>query len=174
MSKDKNKNLFYLDELSGYQIATDYPDIQGWDVRDSDNRVIGKVDRLLVNKIAERVVYIDVEVDQTIIEEGHDPFAGNENGVREFLDKDGDNHLIIPIGMVVLDEENKIVHSAQIDHRTFSKIPRFKRGSDISSDYEANVYKNYSGDPNFDESLLSDSEEFYRRKEFDGSNFRRK
>ncbi len=174
MSTDKNKNLFYLDELSDYKVASDYPDIKGWNVRDSDNRVIGKVDRLLVNKIAERVVYIDVEVDHTIIEHGHDPYAGTTTGVREFLNKDGDNHLIIPIGMIIIDEENKIVHSAQIDHTTFSKMPRFKRGSDINNDYEANVYRNYTGNNDFDESALANEQEFYSRKEFDGSNFRRR
>ncbi len=174
MSTHKNKNLFYLDELSDYKVASDYPDIKGWDVRDSDNRVIGKVDRLLVNKIAERVVYIDVEVDHTIIEHGHDPYAGTTTGVHEFLNKDGDNHLIIPIGMIIIDEENKIVHSAQIDHTTFSKMPRFKSGSDINNDYEANVYRKYTGNNDFDESFVANEQEFYSRKEFDGSNFRRR
>lgn len=32
MSTNKNKNLVYLDELSGYKVASDYPDIKGWDV----------------------------------------------------------------------------------------------------------------------------------------------
>src|SRR5690606_7609089 len=108
MSANKNKILFYLDEISEYKVAYYFHYIKGWDVRDSDNRVIGKVDRLLVNKVAERVVYIDVEVDQTIIEHGHDPYAGTTTGVHEFLNKDGDNHLIIPIGMIIIDEENKI------------------------------------------------------------------
>ena len=174
MSTNKNKNLVYLDELSGYKVASDYPDIKGWDVWDADNRVIGKVDRLLVNKVAERVVYIDVEVDHTIIEEGHDPYAGDGSGVREFLNKDGDNHLIIPIGLIIIDEENKIVHSAQINHKSFSKVPRFRSGSEINPDYEASVYRNYSGDADFDEAILLDEENFYGRKEFDGTNFRRK
>jgi hypothetical protein len=39
-------------------------------VKDANNRIIGKVDHLLVNKTAERVVYLDVEVDTTVIEEG--------------------------------------------------------------------------------------------------------
>jgi hypothetical protein len=34
------------------------------DVKDANNRIIGKVDHLLVNKTAERVVYLDVEVDK--------------------------------------------------------------------------------------------------------------
>jgi hypothetical protein len=60
---DTNKNLFNLDELSGYKVAENYSDVRGWDVKDANNRTIGKVDHLLVNKTAERVVYLDVEVD---------------------------------------------------------------------------------------------------------------
>jgi hypothetical protein len=45
-----------------------------WDVKDANNRIIGKVDHLLVNKTAERVVYLDVEVDTTVIEEGHETY----------------------------------------------------------------------------------------------------
>jgi hypothetical protein len=43
-------------------------------MKDANNRIIGKVDHLLVNKTAERVVYLDVEVDTTVIEEGHETY----------------------------------------------------------------------------------------------------
>ena len=56
---DTNKNLFNLDELSGYKVADDYSDVRGWDVKDANDRIIGKVEHLLVNKIAERVVYLE-------------------------------------------------------------------------------------------------------------------
>ncbi len=59
-----NKHLFYLNELSDYKVASDDPDVRGWKVKDSDNRVIGKVDNLLVNKNTERVVYLDVVLDK--------------------------------------------------------------------------------------------------------------
>ena len=50
---EQTKHLYYITELSDYKIANGYPDIRGWDVKDIDNRVIGKVDNLLVNKAAE-------------------------------------------------------------------------------------------------------------------------
>jgi hypothetical protein len=68
MMTDTNKNLFNLDELSGYKVAKNYNDVRVWDVKDANNRIIGKVDHLLVNKSAERVVYLDIEVDTTLIE----------------------------------------------------------------------------------------------------------
>jgi hypothetical protein len=59
-----------------------------WDVKDANNRIIGKVDHLLVNKTAERVVYLDVEVDTTVIEE--DTYDNHVSaGVHEFLNKEG-------------------------------------------------------------------------------------
>jgi predicted RNA-binding protein (virulence factor B family) len=78
-------------------------DVRGWDVKDANNRTIGKVDHLLVNKIAERVVYLDVEVDELLIEDGHNTYQTKvSDGVHQFLNKDGENHLIIPIGMAIL------------------------------------------------------------------------
>ncbi len=161
---DKNKNLYYLDELSGYKVASDYCDVRGWEVKDAGNRTIGKVDGLLVNKQAERVVYLDVEVDEAVIEEGHKAYAiPASKGVHGFLNEDGDNHLIIPIGMVSLDEEGKKVCSNQIDYSTFTKTSRFRKGSDIDSDYELKVFRHYTTEnPAVDE-------KFYNRKEFDNS-----
>src|SRR5690606_13201604 len=100
---NQEKHLYNLDELSDYKVASEDPDVRSWDVRDADNRVIGKVDNLLVNKEARRVVYLDVEVDKTIIDLNHDPYGKPEHiSIREFINKDGENHVIVPIGMVNL------------------------------------------------------------------------
>ena len=76
MSDDKKeKDLFYLHELSDYKVASGYSDVRDWEVKDADGRTIGKVEGLLVSKKAERVVYLDVEVDESVIEAGHETFA---------------------------------------------------------------------------------------------------
>jgi hypothetical protein len=168
---DTNKNLFNLDELSGYKVAEDYSDVRGWDVRDANNRTIGKVDHLLVNKLAERVVYLDVEVDSTLIEEGHNTYqASASDGVHSFLNKDGENHLIIPIGMANIDEENKLVNTKQIDRSTFAKAKRFKKGDVIDFGYELNTVRHYRGDKTIHSSNAVDG--FYEREEFN-STFRK-
>lgn len=167
---DKIKNLYYLDELSGYKVASDYSDIRGWDVKDKDHRTIGKVEHLLVNKETERVVYIDVEVNESLIEVGHDPYQGSaSDGVHEFLNKDGENHLIIPIGMAHLDEENKYIITNEIDSSTFARTRRFNKDDDFDFEYERNVLRTYRGDPETD--FVSD-DDFYKRSEFDNK-FRR-
>jgi hypothetical protein len=165
---DTNKNLFNLDELSGYKVAENYHDVRGWDVKDANNRTIGKVDHLLVNKIAERVVYLDVEVDPTLIEEGHNTYQTPvSEGVHSFLNEDGENHLIIPIGMAVIDDENKVVLTNQIDSSTFAKTKRFKKGDDLDFGYELNVVRHYRGDETIQSSNAVDG--FYDREEFKNS-----
>jgi hypothetical protein len=169
---DKNKNLFNLDELSGYKVADDYSDVRGWDVKDANNRTIGKVDHLLVNKIAERVVYLDVEVDESLIEEGYNTYQNRvSDGVHEFLNKDGENHLIIPIGMAIIDERNKLVNTDQIDSSTFAKAKRFRKGDVIDFGYELNVIRHFRGDNTIHTSNKIDG--FYNREEFNNTFHRR-
>ena len=169
---DTNKNLFNLDELSGYKVAENYSDVRGWDVKDANNRTIGIVDHLLVNKIAERVVYLDVEVDETLIEEGYNTYQNSvSKGVHAFLNKDGDNHIIIPIGMATIDEKNKLVTTIQIDSSTFAKVKRFKKGDVIDFNYELNTIRHYRGDNNIHSSNMTEG--FYNREEFNNT-FNRK
>lgn len=165
---DTNKILFNLDELSGYKVAENYSDVRGWDVKDANNRTIGKVDHLLVNKTTERVVYLDIEVDTTLIEEGYNTYQDRvSDGVHEFLNKEGENHLIIPIGMAIIDEKNKLVCTNQIDSSTFAKTKRFKKGDIIDFLYEINILRHYRGDITIHSSNAVDG--FYDREEFKNS-----
>jgi len=167
------KNLYRLDELSGYKVASHYHDVRGWKLVDADNRTIGKVDDLLVNKATERVVYLDVEVDKDLIEEGHEPYETSvSEGAHEFLDKDGHNHLIVPIGAVNLDESNKQVISNAIGFDTFRKSKKFSKGQNLDRNYEVqiiNIY--YPGDTasttaGSSHSDDNDDESFYNRSQF--------
>mgnify|MGYP003643420114 CR=1 FL=1 len=165
---DTNKNLFNLDELSDYKVAKNYNDVRGWTIIDANNRSIGKVDHLLVNKTHERVVYLDVEVDETLIEEEHNTYQNKvSEGVHEFLNKEGENHLIIPIGMAIIDEKNKSVNINQIDRSTFAKAKRFKKGDVIDFEYELNLVRHFMGDNTIQSSNSAD--EFYDRKEFNNT-----
>lgn len=147
MMSNTNRNLFNLDELSGYKVGSNYSDVRGWEVKDKNNRTIGKVENLLVNKTAERVVYLDVEVDTSIIEEGHKTYQDRvSDGVHGFLNKEGENHLIIPIGMATIDEKNKLLIANKIESSTFALAKRFKKGADIDFDYELNLVRHYKGD----------------------------
>ena len=142
--KETNKHLYYLDELSDYKVDSHYSDVRGWSVKDRDNRVIGKVDNLLVNKSLMKVVYLDVDVDKTIIDAKYDPYSeSRNNNVREFVNKEGDTHVIIPIGMVHIHEDQKYVHTETIDHQTFAETKRFSSGDHLDREYEVNVLDSY-------------------------------
>jgi hypothetical protein len=70
--------------------------------------------------------------------------------------------------MVTLDEDNKKVHSNQIDYTTFAKTKRFKKGVDLERSYELMILPHYFPDNKFDEENDSDNQ-FYTRKEFNPS-----
>ncbi|GGG39761.1 PRC-barrel domain-containing protein [Bizionia arctica] len=141
---EHKKHLYYMNELSDYKISEGYPDVRGWDVKDFNNRVIGKVDNLLVNPEAERVVYLDVEVDKSIIDAKHDPYGRPSHvEVREFVNKDGENHIIIPIGLADLNTDSKYVYTDILDHQTFSETKRYRKGDNVNRDYEMQVLNSY-------------------------------
>lgn len=142
--KTQEKKIQYLNELSDYKISSGYSDVRGWEVKDTGHRIIGKVDNLLVNKNTERVVYLDIEVDNSIIEAGHDPYGRPSNiDVREFVNSEGENHIILPIGLVDIDDENDYVFTDSIDHRTFAETKRIRRGAPIDRAYETIVMDSY-------------------------------
>ncbi|WP_194851706.1 YlmC/YmxH family sporulation protein [Nonlabens antarcticus] len=166
MSTDKkDKSLYYLEELSDYKVANDDKDVRGWDVKDTDNRVIGKVANLLVNKNTERVVYLDVEMDKSIIEAGYKPYnAKAKDGVHDFINEDGENHVIIPIGMADLNLDNEIVSTNKINHDTFARTKRMKKGTPIRREYETIILDTYTRPEEV--IVYPEDEAFYDRQEF--------
>ena len=147
MSTKKEKHLYYFHEMGDYKISSKDPDIRKWPVKDRDHRTIGKVESLLVNKELGKVVYIDVEVDKSIIDANHDPYSSSANlDVREFINKEGENHVIIPIGLVDLNTDENFVYTQTIDYQTFAETKRYQHGSTINRDYERTVLSSYNRD----------------------------
>lgn len=163
---DDNRTLFYLDELSDHKVASDYPDVRGWKLNDAQDRTIGKIDDLLAHKKAQRVVYLDVEVDEDLIEEGHEPLERSAGkGVHEFINKDGENHLIVPIGLASIDEENKVVRCDSVNRETFKKTKRFNKSEPIQREYEVMVIETYVHDVDRNANSRTD-DSFYDRDEY--------
>ena len=164
-TEDKKRNLYYLDELSDYKVADSEKDVRGWKVNDVDGRTIGEVDNLIVNKNSERVVYLDVDVDESIISANYTPYRSKlKDGYRDLINDDGENHAIIPIGMVILDLENEIVSTTKINYETFAETKRFKKGTPIYRDYEQNVFDSYIRSD--EKTYYPEDERFYDRDEF--------
>ncbi len=172
MTEEKNKDLFYLDELSDYKVADEYPDVRGWNLKDSENRTIGKVDNLLVSKMHERVVYLDVEVDDDLIEAGKEFNSSAGQGIHEYTNEDGDKHLIVPIGMADLNEDEKEVYATGINYDTFARTKRYTKDRGVDRDYEMIVYKNYLPD-NYDSKTAESDKDFYSGAAFDNKRNRK-
>lgn len=159
----KDKNLYYLHELSDYKVADGYSDVRDWKVYDKEQRCIGKVDNLLVNKNTQRVVYLDVEVEPSIISANHTPYGTPAiEGTHEFLNKEGDNHLIIPIGLVTFDKDSKKVYTESIDYMTFAETRRTARHEAIERAYELMILRTY----NRSDESYPEGDELYQRPEF--------
>ena len=165
--KEHRKHLHYLNELSDFKVDSDDPDVRGWPVKDADNRVVGKVDNLLVSKEKRRVVYLDVEVDESIIEANHDPYGNRAGEVHEFINKDGENHLILPIGMARLNVDDKFVYSEKINHQTFAETKRMEKGYDVDREYEVVVLDSYNRDFDDNDRNLDQDAERRRMQEAD-------
>lgn len=164
-----DQRLQNLDDTN-YKVESDDPDPSGWSVKGSDNREVGKVDNLLVNIEREKVVYLDVDVDDSIIGEDHEPLNEPvDEGVHEFENREGEDHLIIPIGMAALDEDDKSVYCDEISYQTFAGTRRFKKGEPIDSEYERYVVGRYSGDTDWDE---REDDDLYDHKAFQVSEYR--
>lgn len=163
-----DRNLYYLEELDDYKVASGYPDVRGWKVTDAGGRTVGKVDNLLVNKKAERVVYLDVEVDESLIREGHEPLSRPASeGVHEFVNKEGEDHLIIPIGLAGINEDHQEVFCDRISYDMFRSARRFSKGRAPGPEYEAIVYRHYLPDEARGE-VITVNDDFYNREGFRG------
>lgn len=165
MSTNVKKHLYYMSELKDYKINHHDTDITGWTVKDFENRVIGKVDNLLVNKDLGKVVYIDVEVDRAIIDANHDPYSPHRtHNMQEFINKDGENHIIVPIGLIDINTSDKYVYTDSINYQTFAETKRYKSGTHISRDYENHVLGSYNRDDYKHRDTIRDDNELERTR----------
>ena len=80
-----------LSALDDYEIADGYPEVRGWEVRDADDRSIGRVHDLLVDVGALRVRYLDVEL------------------ASRFATSEADRRVLVPMEVVDLDGTGDVV-----------------------------------------------------------------
>jgi sporulation protein YlmC with PRC-barrel domain len=100
-----------LSELDDYEVADGYPEIRGWDVRDSADRSIGRVHDLLVDVGALRVRYLDVEL------------------APKFAAAEADRRVLIPVERVDLDGTGDQVLLPGIDAAHVRElVPHARRG----------------------------------------------
>jgi len=86
-------NLVLLSRMTDFQVAGDNPDVRGWDVLANDDKRIGKVEDMLVDRNAREVRYLAVNRDRGL-------FASLMGG--------GSGYVLIPVEDVRLDRSGKV------------------------------------------------------------------
>ncbi|OAV42793.1 PRC-barrel domain-containing protein [Lewinella sp. 4G2] len=150
----KNVNLKFVDNLSDYQVHHDDTDIRGFDVRLSTGEKIGEVEGLLADVPARQVRYVEIEVEDDII---------NRHTLGTYTNED--RNVLIPIGLVKINADKTVtILGLGLDH--FVDYPRFNRTNGYTTSFEIDT-TNY----------LSDFHEFgssYNRSMFDSPDYRRR
>lgn len=123
-TEKKLNNYSYLEELSesDYEIVDGQPNIQGWDVLDDHGRKIGEVDDMLFNAQARKVRYIVLDMDS------------NDVGLE-------DGHVLIPIGVAELHENNDTVIVPGVTVDDIKRLPIYEYGREITPEIEADIRK---------------------------------
>ena len=85
-------NLIPLSRMDDFKIASNDPDVRGWDVFANDNKKIGKVEDMLVDRTAREVRYLAVNRDRGLFS----ALTG------------GSGYVLIPVSDVRLDRDRKV------------------------------------------------------------------
>lgn len=149
-----------LEELShsDFEIADHQQDIMGWEVVDSEGNEIGEVQDLIFDRQEGKVRYIvaDIDTDQ----------------------KNHTGYVLIPIGIVTLDEDEDEVIVPQQHTAALYTLPPYEKGKTISPVEELAVRYAFLGAgslPNAEAVVYeSHPEDFYNHGHFSDEHFRRK
>ncbi|MEX2583538.1 MAG: DUF2382 domain-containing protein [Gemmatimonadota bacterium] len=144
-----------LDELNDFKVAEGDPDVRGWDVLSADGRKIGDVDNLLVDATAMKVRYLDVDIDDELLEDG------------------ADRHILIPIGYARLDEDDDQIFVDSLNSTNLMQIPAYRHEA-LTRDYETTLRGHFDNDfsaepeTDFYSHDLYDSDRFYGTRRDEG------
>ncbi|HEX6057863.1 MAG TPA: PRC-barrel domain-containing protein [Gemmatimonadaceae bacterium] len=159
MERDQLGGMRRLSEMDHVRVAKGASDPRGWKVVAADGAEVGRVRDLLVDLEAQRVRYLDVELDAAA--------PGT-----------GERHVLIPIGRARLhDAEDRVLVDA-LPASGISSLPRYG-GSDFDREYEGAIRRGFFPDGITPEMLawmakLEAAEgDFYGAEDFDEALFLR-
>lgn len=150
---DAMDRIVPLDELDDFKVADGDPDVRGWNVMGADGRKIGEVDNLLIDTAAMKVRYLDVDLDDELIETSTD------------------RHVLIPIGYARLDEDDNQVFVQEMKSADVIGLPEYTHGP-ITTDFETDLRRRFDTgfqattvDKDFYDHDLYNDNRFYNRGE---------
>jgi hypothetical protein len=144
-----------LDQLDDFDVSSDDPDPRGWDVVCADGKKIGEVDELLVDTQAMRVRYLDVDLDDGVVD-----------GTR-------DRHVLIPIGSARLERGSDCVHLEGVSVPQLGRLPEYNHAP-LTRDFETRVrasFEDAATHPRAADAGGDRKDDFYAGPLFDESRF---
>jgi uncharacterized protein (TIGR02271 family) len=138
-----------LDELDDFKVAEGDPDVRGWDVLAADGRKIGEVDNLLVDTAAMKVRYLDIDIED------------------DLLEGRADRHILVPIGYARLDEDDDRIFVDTLDQATLRKIPEY-RHEPLTREYESSLQTHFDSRGT---ATTAGGSDFYAKEGFDDDRF---
>ncbi|MGN6531134.1 MAG: DUF2382 domain-containing protein [Ginsengibacter sp.] len=118
-----------LHELNGsnFEIAKGQEDITGWDVKDSDGDIVGKVDDLVFDKESLKVRYLVLKVKKN-----------KDLGINE------SRKVLIPIGLAQLDREDDEVYLQNLNVDRLNSLPDYDKDN-LNREMETKTYNTAAG-----------------------------
>jgi len=118
-----------LHELNGsnFEIAKGQEDITGWDVKDSQGDIVGKVDDLVFDKESLKVRYLILKLKKD-----------------KDLGIDKSRKVLIPIGMAQLDREDDEVYLQNLNIDRLNSLPDYDKDM-LNREMEAKTYNTATG-----------------------------
>jgi photosynthetic reaction center H subunit len=101
-----------LRDLPTFEMATGDPDPRGWTVRGRDGKAFGVVHELLVDPAAQRVLYLNVQLDHGLPGVPAPP-------------PHTEKQILLPLAAVNLDTEGNSVFVTALSHDTIASYPPF-------------------------------------------------
>ena len=167
-----------LNELDNWKVHEDDCDIRGWNLFTADGQKIGEVETLIADTEEKEVRYVEVELDDSINKYRDLTYRNQINpSYRSHFGKDDDDHILIPIGLISIDKNNKkVIASSNLTTTTFASGPRYRgsRTTAIVPAQELTVARYYSDLDNTYRNTYTDEEYDYETFESSPYNIRRK
>ena len=137
------RQLYRLENLDDWKVHHDDTDIRKYTAKTSDGKTIGEVENLLVDTEAKKVRYVEVELEKDL------PMIQKE-AIGSYTERDGDRIVIVPVGLVQINKDQKSIDVTGLTRDHFRTYPRYTGRTHFGPDYERKVYDHLigpAGDP---------------------------
>ncbi len=122
--------LFPLSQVKDFEIADKNPDVRGWDILGNDGEKFGTVHELIIDTHAMKVRYLDVDINKKLLNDNSEAF-----------------HILVPIGVAILNRDDKNVIAPQLNLDSLKDYPVYRREPVyVLRDYERSVRDFYAGE----------------------------